>query len=242
MKTITISLYNRPDYTKILFDHLNRCDGIEEYATVICCEPVNDEVIEIAKKFRPEKSYLIINNKKLGCNWNIFQCLNIGFDNSNFHIHLEDDTIPGKDFLRYCEWGKTEYENNLDIFCISGYVNVNNHTEHYFPRSDDINLICRRNWFTPWGWASWKDRWDAVKVNLFNKLKRQPSFSWDCHLHNLIREKYEIFPAVSRIQNIGANNGTYVPNATWHKNNQYNEFWIETIGSYTNHFIEKQIL
>jgi hypothetical protein len=238
MKTISISLYKRPDYTKILLDHLDRCYGIEQYVTVICCEPVNSEVIDLAKNFRPNKSYVIVNPKIYGCNWNIFQCLNIGFDNNDFHIHLEDDTIPGKDFLNYCEWCNKEYINDIDIFSVSGYVNVNNKTEHYHPYSENINLVHRRKWYTPWGWATWKNRWNDIKDELHKKLIQQPHKSWDCHLHNIVREKYEIFPAVSRIQNIGAEEGTYVYSSEWHNKNQYNNFWIESLQQYTNQFKE----
>lgn len=240
MKTLSISLYKRPDYTKILLDHLNRCYGIEQYVTVICCEPANSEVVDLAKNFRPDTTHVIVNPKIQGCNWNIYQCLSIGFDNSDFHIHLEDDTIPAKDFLVYCEWAKNEYINDSNIFSISGYVNVNNQTEHYNIKSENIHLIHRRQWYTPWGWATWKNRWDDIKLELFNKLKKESSKSWDCHLHNLIRDKFEIFPAVSRIQNIGANNGTYVPNPEWHKNHQYNEFWLESLGTSTKFFMEQK--
>jgi hypothetical protein len=38
----------------------------------------------------------------------------------------------------------------------------------------------------------------------------------------------EIFPLVSRIQNIGAQEGTYCPGPEWHYHNQYNDYWIET--------------
>lgn len=238
MKTISISLYKRPDYTKILLDHLDRCYGIEQYVTVICCEPANSEVIDLAKNFRPDRTYVIVNPKIQGCNWNIFQCLSIGFDNSDFHIHLEDDTIPGRDFLSYCEWAKNEYINDSDVFSVCGYVNVNNKTEHYNPKSEDVGAVHRRKWYTPWGWASWKNRWDNIKNDLYNRLKTNKTRSWDCHLHDIVREKYEIFPAVSRIQNIGAENGTYVPSSGWHKSHQYNEFWIENLQSYTNNFIE----
>lgn len=247
MKTISISLHKRPDYTKVLLDHLSRCYNIKDYVIVICCEPSNSEVIDLAKNFMPDRTEVIVNPKILGCAWNIFQCLSIGFDNSDFHIHLEDDTIPGRDFLSYCEWAKDSYINDQEVFSISGYVNVNTkilekqqHNNHYSPKSENINLVNKRKWYTPWGWATWKNRWNLVRNNLYNRLTTDKNISWDWHLHNIVREKYEIFPLVSRIQNIGAEKGTYVTNADWHKKNQYNEFWIESLNSYTNNFTESK--
>lgn len=238
MKTLSISLYNRPKYTEQMLNHLDSCYNIEDYKIIICCEPKNEQVINLAKSFRPHQTSVNVNPVMYGCNWNIFQCLHLGFQNSDYHIHLEDDTIPGKDFLLYCEWARQQYINDDNIFAVSGYVNVNNKTEHYSEYSQNITMIKRRNWFTPWGWATWKNRWDSIKVELYSRLTNEPRYSWDHHMHNIVKNFYEIFPSVSRIQNIGAEYGTYVPSADWHKNHQYNEFWIESIQQYSNQFIE----
>jgi hypothetical protein len=41
--------------------------------------------------------------------------------------------------------------------------------------------------------------------------------SWDVIVNHALRAgRYEVFPAVSRIQNIGAERGTHVPSAEWH--------------------------
>ena len=41
--------------------------------------------------------------------------------------------------------------------------------------------------------------------------------SWDIVVNNLIRgTRWEVFPTVSRVQNIGAEKGTHVVNAEWH--------------------------
>ena len=37
--------------------------------------------------------------------------------------------------------------------------------------------------------------------------------------HILRAGRYEVFPTVSRIQNIGAERGTHVPSAAWHTEN-----------------------
>ena len=44
---------------------------------------------------------------------------------------------------------------------------------------------------------------------------------------------------MSRIQNIGQENGQWCPGPEWHKKNQYNEYWIETIQKYTTFYVEK---
>lgn len=237
MKTLSVSLYNRPKYTAQLFNYLDLCFGIEDYKIFILCDPGNEEVQEMALKFRPSQTSVTINPRKLGCNTNIFQSLAMGFTFSDYHIHFEDDTIPGKDALYYFEWAREYYKNNSDIFTVSGYVNSNNKTEHYYPMNYQINKVFKRQWFTPWGWATWKDRFDEMKKDwdFYGK-----NGSWDSTVNSISRKnRYEIFPLVSRIQNIGAEMGTHVPNADWHRLHHYNEHWIDKCNIWSNQFEEK---
>ena len=236
MKTLSISLYNRPKYTKQFLNHLEMCYGIEEYKIFISCDPGNKEVEEMAKQFRPKQTSLVINGKRLGCNTNIFQSLAMGFAFNDYHIHFEDDTIPGKDCLLYFEWAGEYYKNNSEVFTISGYVNSNNKTEHYYPMNYAADRVSKRKWFTPWGWATWKDRFLEMKDVWDFQGKNG---SWDCTIHNIVRKnRLEIFPIVSRVQNIGAEMGTHVPNADWHKLHHYNEHWIDSCNLHCKHFEE----
>jgi hypothetical protein len=239
MKTISISLYNRARYTQQVLNHLDQCFDIENYKVLIFCEPGDNEVISIAKHFRPSQTTVTVNTKKLGCSKNIYQCWEAGFNYSDFHIHLEDDTVPAKDFLIYCEYLKNIYIDNTSIFSISGYVNSNNKimNEQFTQFSDQYNVYSKRNWFTPWGWATWITRWPLIKEAFIRSLESK--ISWDHFVHKALDDKFEIFPVVARIQNIGAEKGTYCPSPRWHQNNQYNEYWIETDKKYQTSFIEK---
>lgn len=236
MKTLTISLYNREEYTKELLNKLNQCNGVEEYDITICCEPGFKEIEKLAKNFRTNQTQVIVNNRRYGCNTNIYQCLAIGFSKSDYHIHFEDDTIPGKDCLKYFEWAKDKYKDNTNIFTISGYVNSDNNTEHYYPMNKNIKNVFHRKWFTPWGWATWKDRFDEMEKSWdFQGVNG----SWDTTINHTVRkDRYEIVPTVSRIQNIGGDMGTHVPNKEWHKLHHYNDFWIEKLNTYTDFFEE----
>lgn len=237
MKTLSISLYNRPKYTKQLFNHLESCYGIQEYKIFICCDPGSEEVEKIAKEFMPEQTSVVVNGRRLGCSANIFQSLAMGFALNDYHIHFEDDTIPGKDCLLYFEWAREYYKNNPEVFTISGYVNSNNKTEHYYPMNYQIDKVSKRQWFTPWGWATWKDRFLEMK-DVWDFHGKNGS--WDVTVNNIARkDRLEIFPTVSRIQNIGAEMGTHVPNADWHRLHHYNEHWIDSCNIHCKNFEEK---
>lgn len=236
MKTLTISLYNRPKYTSTLLEHLDQCYGIEDYKITICCDPGSKEVEKLAKNFRTSQTDVILNNRRMGCNTNIYQCLAIGFSQNDYHIHFEDDTIPGKDCLKFFEWAREQYKDVTDIFTVNGYVTSDNLTEHHYPKSDDETEVSRRCWFTPWGWATWKNRFEEMK-QVWDFQGRNGS--WDATINHVARKKrWEIFPTISRIQNIGAELGTHVPNPEWHKKNHFNEYWIESIERYTENFNE----
>lgn len=239
MKTISISLYNRPQYTQKVLSYLDQCYDIENYKILIFCEPSNNEVISIAKNFRQSQTTVTVNDKKFGCNKNIYQCWEAGFNYGDFHIHLEDDTVPSKDFLVYCEYLKNIYIEDTSVFSISGYVNSNNKSMNaqFSEKSDQHNSYSKRNWFTPWGWATWISRWSIIKEAFARSLESK--VSWDHFVHKVLDNKFEIFPLVARIQNIGAERGTYCPNAQWHYNNQYNEYWIESSKKYQMDFILK---
>lgn len=239
MKSISISLYNRPEYTKTLFDHLNNCAGIEDYKIIICVEPVNQEVINLAQNFRPEQTRVDINDELYGCQTNIFQCLAKGFSiNPDFHIHLEDDTIPGKDCLKYFEWASKKYKDDQAVFSVSGYVNSNNNMENCCnSKTDDIMKVGKRKHFTPWGWGTWGDRWkNVIRLDWDFGYKHG---GWDVNMAKRLRKDMcEIYPEISRIQNIGAKDGIHVMNEDWHKKNHFNEYWIESVKRYTEEFNE----
>jgi hypothetical protein len=231
MKTITISLCDRPYYTKILLDNLNSCYGIDKYNIGIFVEPVDKEVVNLALSFRKNQTKVYINRQRLGCSHNIFNCLYYGFDvmKSSYHIHFEDDTIPSKDCLNFFEWCDSQYLDDETVFSITGYNKIKKIKE------SDKNLVKRTNWYTPWGWATWKSRWqNGYKEDLWKRINSTPYKSWDCHTNDIRQNRFEIQPIIPRIQNIGAKNGFHVPNEQWHFENQYNELWIESIKSYVD--------
>lgn len=236
MKSISISLYNRSKYTATLLEHLNNCYGIEDYDITICCDPGNKQVENLALDFRKDQTSVIVNNRRYGCNTNIYQCLAIGFSKSDYHIHFEDDTIPGKDCLKYFEWANEQYKDDKSIFTVSSYVNSDSQTEHYFPANENVDFVSQRNWFTPWGWATWKDRFEEMK-SLWDFTGKNGS--WDATINYTARKnRNEIFPHVARCQNIGGELGTHVPNPEWHKEHHLNTYWIESLNNYQTIFKE----
>jgi hypothetical protein len=205
-KTLTISGHRRPDYFQRVLSALAFCEGVSEYAVTAVLDPSEwtDQLAEIA---RGHGITVHIPAQHLGCGAAIRYCMELGFKASDYHIHLEDDTVPSPDALRWFEWaGRHASPMTLTV---SGY---NQHGGEAEP-----NMAYFRHWFTPWGWATWRSHWEKYLLPGWDT-----SF-WDGGVQR-IRDNLgmgEMFPRVSRIQNIGATRGAFCPSEYFHRENHH---------------------
>ena len=202
---ITISGYNRPEYLDQTCQALSMCVGVSSCRVVVLLDPCDETEgsVEIAKRHGYEVFTLL---EHAGCNDAIYTSMRYGFEvmQSEFHLHFEDDTVPTRDALLWFSWARDKYRHDPNVFTVSGYQQKS---------SGDARTCGTRRWFTPWGWGTWIDRWAEIAPQWTSK--NGPS--WDIIVNNYIRgTRWEAFPTVSRIQNIGAEKGTHVFNAEWH--------------------------
>ncbi len=68
----------------------------------------------------------------------------------------------------------------------------------------DYHKVSLRRWFHPWGWGTWRDRWETFSGTLYTS----PT-TWDVLL-NIVHcvggmndRCHEVYPELSRSQNIG---------------------------------------
>ncbi len=215
-KVITMTAWRRPEYTKQVIDNLKKCIGFEEYILLPTIEPEYPEVLKTFNGLSNCK--MVVNNKRLGCPSNTFKALKRGFDISDFVIHLEDDTVPGIDSLKYFEWTYRTYKDDKEVFTACAYNKMKNiNPENYF-------TVYKLRWFTPWLWCTWIDRFEEMKKNWdFNSFG--PNIN-----HKVRKNRYEIRPCIARSQNIGEHAGTYNNSGLWRKD-QYNPIWINNISN-----------
>jgi len=143
-------------------------------------------------------------------------------------IVLEDDIVTTSNFLSFMNNCLDRYKSNDQIFSVTGYTPAITIPENY---TLPVFTSYRGS---SWGWAIWKDRWEAIdwkirdkdsfianrtlqnKFNrggqdLSNMLKRQLSGkidSWAIRFaYNAFKQdKYHITPVISKVQNIGHDN------------------------------------
>jgi hypothetical protein len=202
---VTITGYNRPEYLERTLAALSRCEDIGRVGVAVLLDPCDetDQQAKVAAKFGFQSHVF---NERAGCNRAIHAAIDYGFSKmgSEFHVHLEDDTVPCRDALRWFATMAAWTRDDPKILNVSGYQRVSN------GRTNEAGL---RRWFTPWGWGVWKDRWLGLSAG----WSRKPDVSWDVIVNYALRAgRYEAFPTVSRIQNIGGEKGTHVPSPEWH--------------------------
>lgn len=220
-KVITMPTYNRPVYTKQVLEGLLRCDGIEDYNIYIFAEPECPEVIDVINSMITKglKIDLVINKERMKLPKNTRQCLDKGFSLTDYLIHWEDDIVPSKDCLKYFEWARDKYENDTDIFSISGF-----HRTHPFENKDDLyNAVVRIKGFIPTGWATWIDRWEEIKTNW-----EETKTSWSHSAHNARKDRCVLIPYLSRTKYVGIEKPTNCfPD--FHKKHHCNDFWVDSV-------------
>ena len=140
-------------------------------------------------------------------------------------IVLEDDLVTSKNFISYMNQALDFYEEDKQVFSISGYTGKLKSLENL---KEDVYLSYRPS---SWGWATWKDQWDEIDWNVtdfdefinnkqvvkkFNRggidmtrmlrhCMEGKNHSWAIRWSYAMskQDKYCVYPKVSKIQNIG---------------------------------------
>jgi hypothetical protein len=239
-KIITLSLYNRPGYTVKVLDSLQRCEGIKDYVIVPIIdkqEGTNNQEFMRAILLKFAKSGLPVDlprfhEDNVGCNANIYTCLNIGFQFTDFLIHVEDDIVLAKDALKYFEWADKQYKDDKEVFTVDAY---NNEQHDTFPSAYEIK---RSQSFKPWGWGTWVDRWEGIKDRWqfgFEPRRENGQIvfeggGWDVCMKKLLRgDRYRIYPRIARCLNIGAIGGAHTPSEKFHHDKHDIKVWFDNL-------------
>jgi hypothetical protein len=224
MKTIVMTTYRRPAYTRRVLEHLAQCDGIERYSLLVFCEPGYRDVIAVVEAAQfpaGTKKRIVENSQRLGCSGNTYHALATGFRSTDFVIVCEDDVLFARDALKFFEHCDRAYRDDKEVFTVGAFSRQICKPKQYYH-------LLRKSWFTPWGWATWSDRWVEIEAGLRGRLDDKKS--WDVITNHEIRKgRFEVRPILARTQNIGADGGVHVPGPDWHRVHQFNEFWAGSV-------------
>jgi GR25 family glycosyltransferase involved in LPS biosynthesis len=121
-----------------------------------------DASIEVAQKFQLIRSATHVeiktNPRNLGCKYGIFSAIDWAFENEESLIILEDDIVITKEFLDFAGWGLKKYQFSKEIWQINGWSPLS--------VEDGISEPYLSIFAYGWGWATWKDRWNLIELEL----------------------------------------------------------------------------
>ena len=220
-KVITMCHCTRPDYTRRVLQALRSCAGIADYLILPHVDPASEEVRAEIEAIDFAECLPTFNTSRLGVNRNTENALLDGFAFSNFVIHVEDDILLSSDALLYYEWCAEHYRSDPRVFSVTSY---NRRAEAADP--SEFHQVRLRRWFHPWGWATWRDRWETFSGTLHSS----PA-SWDVLLNvihcvgGLSSRCHEVYPELSRSQNIGEISSSSNRTVAYYRANHLLKHW-----------------
>jgi hypothetical protein len=216
-KVVAIIAYRRYEYLRRVLEALAGCDGIDTYNTLIHVDPGSTAVEDLARYFPLPNKEVVVNPHQYGCNGNIYAACAHAFSLTDYAVIIEDDIVPARDALRFFEYVDNGYRNDPSCFGACAY-----HREDAVPHHSHA-VIHNRNCFTPWGWATWRDRWEQMAAAW---PLGDYQTSWDVVMTRyVLGSRYQVHPRLGRAQNIGAKGGTFCPSEAFHAKNQFNPHW-----------------
>jgi len=219
LRAITMTAYRRPAYTREVLAALAKCDGIADWLLLPNVEPGSEEVVSAFRAWDACEMRLVVNEKRLGLNRNTHEAVFRAFKlRADVTLHLEDDTVPSPDALRYFDWAVRELlmpdvksPDGCQILLASGYNKPRREPPPH--RSHDCET---RPIWTPWGWAVDRKRLTWLIVNWCFRNRK----CFTCQFRSQYRRtRREVFPILSRVQNIGYEKGENGRTPQWYRAN-----------------------
>lgn len=161
-------VFNRPGETKLVFEAIRKAapkyfyiaaDGPRAHKVreAELCESVRQIVAGIDWDCQVKTLY---RDNNLGCGLAVSSAIDWFFQQVEYGIILEDDTLPDRSFFNYCQDLLHYYKDDHLVMHISGshYAkSFNNSARYYFTRLPFI-----------WGWATWRRAWNKYDFNYKN--------------------------------------------------------------------------
>lgn len=240
-RPIAIFAFKRPVHLKRVLDVVKSVLPKKLY--IYIDRPKESASIEVFKSWEDVKKiiseidwadelYVDCAEKNLGCKERISSGIKDILTREESAIFLEDDCLPDSSFFSFCDFNLNAFQNNQDVFVITGFNPLNEMTVHSDIIFSDYPHI--------WGWATWRrfldvydvamSDWESSKDKIskhkrlskeeqkfwkyfFNKVAKGRVDTWDAQVTyaSLIHKKINIYPKLSLIQNIGFDDaGTHV--------------------------------
>jgi len=165
---ILFIIYNRPEITKRVFDVIKKIKPKYLYVAGDGAKNSDEDRINVERTREVVKGVdwdcILLTNfqeSNLGCKNGPVRAISWFFKHVEYGIILEDDILAEISFFSFCEVLLKKYENAKKIMSITG-INwqdgkIRGDASYYFSAYPGI-----------WGWATWKDRWAQIDLDLLD--------------------------------------------------------------------------
>lgn len=178
LPAIALFTYNRPEKAIEVLQAIKAQGDNRLY--IYCDGPKNNaqdrllvrKNIEAVRSFPIANKKIIIAEDNKGLANSIIEGISNAFESEEKLIILEDDCLPFDQLLQFMAVNLDHWQRFADIFSISAYHFIRE------PKCPNIpyDVFCS-NRFLPWGWATWKDRWQRVLPELKKRKNPYDSFA-----------------------------------------------------------------
>lgn len=175
---IIVTVYDRLDHLKRCIDSLLLNDLACESELIIISDAAYREIdvekIEAVRKYALsvvgfKKKVLLFRDKNMGAHKSAGEGIKDVLKMHDRFLFLEDDIVVAPDFLRFINEGLSYYENDINVFSICGFTPDFKLPQDY--QKDIYFYPCN----SPWGFATWRDRWEKVnrdRYDRYSELKK----------------------------------------------------------------------
>lgn len=169
---IIVSVYDRLEHLRRCIDALLKNDLAAQSEIYIVSDapykPEHEDAISKVREFAQsingfKEVHCLFRKHNLGAHESIRNAIEEVLSIHDCFIFLEDDIVVAKDFLSFMNRGLEYYNNTSSVFAISGFSLPFNIPADY--NADVYFYPCN----SPWGFASWKNRWSSVNLNYYNR-------------------------------------------------------------------------
>ena len=195
---IVLFVYNRLEHTKKTIEALKKNHLAEESELFIYSDgPKRDDDIIKVKAVRnyihQAEGFKQINIREREKNYGLAQSVVLGVNEviSQYGkvIVLEDDLITDSNFLTYMNYGLNKYQNDSQVYSITGYSFLKKGLEN-----DETYFL---KIFSSWSWGTWKDRWkkydsdceDWVVLKRDRRLRRKFDYDYSYPYYYLFKSQ-----------------------------------------------------
>ena len=236
---LSMTAWKRPQYFEKVLDSIIKAGGaaLPMHISIDGGYGEQQNVMREIVEHKSLNASVYAHEENLGCSANTHYALSKAFEDSSIDaiIHLEDDTMLHPNFFDFMLPALEHYKDQDMVFSISGYANRNLHPITEVWGSNNVGI---RNRFTCWGWGITRNTWDEVSEDWFginftdyekfvedaakgknsfmSCISKDPKGSWAWPMNKHWRkDRLEIAPDESLVQNIGEEDGKFATSWSW---------------------------